>query len=661
MNPWHQSDMNLTDKLSPLRSLPMTVNSALMVVFIMGGAEAQSPSGGDPSTLQAARMVMATTDSDMDGLISKKEADVAGVPEREFVARDKDKSGSWSGEEFLLYYHGLLKNSGKKPDKAFDDEVTRIEAVRRAQEEEVKRAQERLRRLKAREEAAAKAAADAEAKVKADAEAGGEEAAAGAEGQEESIEQKLKRAREALKDRSKRADADREAFDRTAGGLAERARAAADGASGPDGEPADEDWAVKLRRARAALERRAKEGRWSREQLEAADLRLIERARAAEQGLDLTQLPAPVRSKYERALVALSERARAGAWTREKYEAELSELLSRAKDELDNGQESGSTEGGAQGSDGEVTPARRTYERALAALDERAKAGGWTRERYEAEREELARRLQIRDSSDGEEAPDSAQGEGAGVRSKVERAQDALDERARRADMDRAQHQRISEELLKRARSSLAVELLCVSEGSPVCTKHERAMEALINRARRADMTRAAFEAERDELLKRAKLEMAQIQEEAEPKVEEAKATQADFDGASDALVKELKSASADVRTKYGRAMLALISRAQKAGMTRAAFDRERDELIGRAQEEARAGAAEQADFDAALKQMSGVVSGSGAGIRSKHERAMNALISRAQKAGMSREAFERQRDELLRRARQEAGAGNGA
>jgi hypothetical protein len=54
---------------------------------------------------------------------------------------------------------------------------------------------------------------------------------------------------------------------------------------------------------------------------------------------------------------------------------------------------------------------------------------------------------------------------------------------------------------------------------------------------------------------------------------------------------------------------------------------------------------------------MSGVVSGSNAGIRSKHERAMNALISRAQKAGMSREAFARQRDDLLSRARREAGA----
>ncbi len=626
----------------------MTMSSALMAVFITGIAQAQSPSDGDPTTLQAARMVLATTDSDMDGLVSKKEADAAGVPAREFVARDRDKSGSWSGEEFLLYYHDLLKNSGKKPDKAFDDEVTRIEAVRRAQVEEVRRAQERLRKLKAREEAAVKAAAEAKA--------ASEEVAAGQDGSTESVEQKLKRAREALKDRSKRADANRDAFGRTAGELAERARRATEGTDGSGGEPADEDWAVKLRRARAALERRAKEGRWSREQLEAADLRLIERARAAEQGVDLTQLSAPVRSKYERALVALSERAQSGAWTREKYESELADLLSRAKDELDNERVN---EEGAQGSEGEMTPARRTYERALAALDERAVAGGWTRERYEAERAELARRLQIRDSSDGEEAPDSAQGEGADVRSKVGRAQDALDDRARRAEMDRAQHQRISEELIKRARASLAAELQSESEGSPVRKKHERAMAALIVRAQKADMTRAAFEAERDQILERAKLEMAKEQE--KPEVKAVMATKADFDGAKDALVEELKTAPADTRTKYGRALLVLISRAQKAGMTRAAFEAERDDLIRRAQEEARAGAAKQADFDAAQKGMRDLVSGSGADIRAKHERAMNALISRAQKAGMSREAFERQRDELFSRARQEAGAGDGA
>lgn len=642
--------MNLTNQLSPLRSLLMTMNSVLMVVFITGLAQAQSPGAGDPSTLDAARKVLATTDADMDGVVSKKEAEVAGVPEREFIARDKDKNGTWSGEEFLLYYYDLLKNSGKKPDKAFEDEVTRIGAVRRAQDEEVRRAQERLRKMKAREEAAKKAADVAD-----------KEGAAGADVSTESIEQKLKRAREALKNRSKRAGTDRDSFDRTAAELAERARAAAEGTNGSGGEPADEDWAVKLRRARAALERRAKDGRWSREQLEAADHRLIERARAAEQGVDLTQLPTLVRSKYERALVALSERAQAGSWTREKYEAELAELLSRAKDELDNGQVSGSDEGGAQGSDGEKTQARRTYERALTALDERAKAGGWTRERYEAERSELARRLQIRDSNDEGEPSDSAEGEGADVRSKVGRAQDALDDRARRADMDRAQHQRISEELFERARSSLASELIRAAKESPVRTKHERAMKALIARAQKADMTRAAFEAERDQILKRAKREMTQVQGEGAAKVEEAKATQADFDGARDTLVKELKSASAGTRTKYGRALLVLIARAQKAGMTRKAFEHERDELIGRAQEEARAGAANQVDFDAALKGLSDVVSGSGAGIRSKHERAMSALISRAQKAEMSREAFERQRDELLSRARQEAGAGDGA
>ena len=126
--------MKFTDKLSSLRTLQRSLAVAVGAILFVGVSSAQSPQVGNPASLEAARMALATTDFDMDGLISKEEAKAAGVPEREFVERDKDKSGSWTGEEFLLYYHGLLKNSGKQPDEAFEDEVTRIEAVRRAQE-----------------------------------------------------------------------------------------------------------------------------------------------------------------------------------------------------------------------------------------------------------------------------------------------------------------------------------------------------------------------------------------------------------------------------------------------------------------------------------------------------------------------------------------------
>jgi len=631
--------MKFTDKLSSLRTLQRSLAAVVGAILFVGVSSAQSPQVDDPASLEAARMALATTDFDMDGLISKEEAEAAGVPEREFVERDKDKSGSWTGEEFLLYYHGLLKNSGKQPDEAFEDEVTRIEAVRRAQEEELRRAAERLRKLKAREEAAAKARAAQEA--------AGESSEA--ESKEESIEQKLRRAREALKDRSKRADSDREAFERKAGELAERAR----GASGESDsvELTDDEWANKLRRARAALERRAKEGRWSREQLEAADLRLIERARAAEQGVDLTQLPAPVRSKYERALVALTERAQSGGWSREQYEAELADLLKRAKDEL-KGESESEVEG--EVSSGGKTQSRRTYERALAALDERAVAGGWSRERYEAERAALAGRLKIREAGGG--AGGDAEAPVGGVRDKVERAKGALDDRARRAGMGRDQHKQISEELYKRARSSMNTELLCLWEEDPLRTKHERAMEALIQRAQRAEMTRGAFEAERDQLLQRARSAVEQRQGEGEPSG--PKATQADFNVALANFSAVAGDLNSEARAKHQRAMNALIARAQKAGMSREAFERERDELLKRAQLEARAGVVQEADFDVALTRLSAVSGGLGSEARAKHQRAMNALIARAQKAGMSREAFERERDELLKRAQREARSG---
>ena len=629
--------MNSAHRVSLYRALLTTVASLLVTVTFTSPAHAKKQVGDDPSTLLVAQKTFATADADMSGFLSAKEADVAGIPAREFSARDKDKSGAWSSEDFLLYYHDLLLNSGRKPDKEFQNEVARIEAAREAEKaekaEELRRAQERLRKKKEQQ-------------------AAGESATTSGDGEEESISQKLKRAREALKDRSERAGADQKSVERIAGELAERARDAAGGSEDKVGDPADEGWAVKLRRARTALERRAKDGGWSREQLQVAERRLIERARAAQQGVDLTLLPTPVRSKYERALVALTERAQAGNWTREKYEAELADVLSRAKDELNGSGDDGSTgdadpEEGVEVSGGEVPQARRDHERALAALDERAKAGGWTRARYDAERAELEGRLRIRESNDGEEPSDSSEEQTSGVRPKVGRAQEALEDRARRAEMNREQYARITEELFERAR--LALRGVTAGANTDVRTKHERALAALIKRAQKAEMTRAAFEHERDQLLERARQESGADM-----------ANQEDFDQARKAFITELEKANPETRTKYGRALIALISRAQDAGMTRSAFGHERDQLIIRARQEVTAVAAIRGDFVQARKMLAALVEGSKADLRTKHERALNALITRAQKAGMTRVAFEHERDQLLERARKEAGAGGG-
>ncbi len=629
--------MNSAHRVSLYRALLTTVASLLVTVTFTSPAHAKKQVGDDPSTLLVAQKTFATADADMSGFLSAKEADVAGIPAREFSARDKDKSGAWSSEDFLLYYHDLLLNSGRKPDKEFQNEVARIEAAREAEKaekaEELRRAQERLRKKKEQQ-------------------AAGESATTSGDGEEESISQKLKRAREALKDRSERAGADQKSVERIAGELAERARDAAGGSEDKVGDPADEGWAVKLRRARTALERRAKDGGWSREQLQVAERRLIERARAAQQGVDLTLLPTPVRSKYERALVALTERAQAGNWTREKYEAELADVLSRAKDELNGSGDDGSTgdadpEEGVEVSGGEVPQARRDHERALAALDERAKAGGWTRARYDAERAELEGRLRIRESNDGEEPSDSSEEQTSGVRPKVGRAQEALEDRARRAEMNREQYARITEELFERAR--LALRGVTAGANTDVRTKHERALAALIKRAQKAEMTRAAFEHERDQLLERARQESGADM-----------ANQEDFDQARKTFITELEKANPETRTKYGRALIALISRAQDAGMTRSAFGHERDQLIIRARQEVTAVAAIRGDFVQARKMLAALVEGSKADLRTKHERALNALITRAQKAGMTRVAFEHERDQLLERARKEAGAGGG-
>lgn len=636
-------------KTLPTFALRVAAFVVLAVQSPMG--QALGSIGEDPGSLQFARKAFATADADMDGALSAEEARVAGIPKGEFAVRDGDKSGSWSGDEFLVYYSELLRNSERVPDEEFQAEMARIEAARKAQAAreaaEVRRAQEARRKQQGR--------------VKQEQE---QEPADGHE--VESISDKLRRAREALKDRSKRAGAGREAFERTAGGLAGRARGSVleEGAdtAGASSDPSEEEWAAKLRRARAALERRAKSGSWSREQLQAAERRLIERARAAQLGVDLTELPAPVRSKYERSLVALTERAKAGGWTREKYEAELNLILGRAREEL--GDRSGGGVGGepepeapGAGTGAETSQSRRDYARALAALDERAKAGGWTRERYEAERAELAMRLQIRDAGDGAGAESSDGGsadEGAAgqadvsdARSKVERAQDVLDARAQRAEMDRVQHSRITKELHERARQALQQ----ITQGADpdLRRKHERALSALIERAGEAGMTRAAFEHKRDQILERARQE-----------ANTGMATQEDFDQARRTFTAELVGVPVETRTKYGRALLALISRAQRAEMSRAAFGHERDQLIARAREEAASSGAAQVDFDAAQKALASAMIGTKPELRTKYERALSALIVRAQRAGMSRAAFLSERDQLLQRARAEAAAGTG-
>ena len=517
--------MNIYRIVEALRIPSLPAIGLLAMGALAIPAQAQKQSDEDQGSLQQARKTFATADADMNGSLSRREASVAGIPSREFSVRDTDMSQAWTIEEFLLYYHDLLVNSAKEPGADLVTEVKRIvgvraEAAKRAREAKEaadlrRRARERLR------DRSATGAASGDAPAVGSTNSGN--------ASQESISEKLRRAREALKARSLRAKSSREAYEQTAGGLAERARGAA-GEAQLSEDATDEDWAAKLRRARAALERRAKDGSWSREQLDAADRRLIERARAAEQGVDLTTLPASVRSKYERALVALSDRAQAGNWSREKYEIELQEVLLRAKGELGahgqgvppttqktagatvkTGSEKVAQDDSQTSSRPGLSDARRDYERGLVALDERAKAGGWSRERYESERAELAQRVGLKSGGDqsasGEDdiAPDPK----LEARKKLGRAEEALESRARRAGMKREQHEKLTEDLFERARSQMAINLLCLSTspGPPshaVRTKYERAIEALITRAKKADMTRTAFEFERDQLLKRA-------------------------------------------------------------------------------------------------------------------------------------------------------------
>ena len=91
--------MKITNKLSPLRPLQRSFAAALGAILFVGVSSAQSPQVGDPASLEAARMALATTDFDMDGLISKEEAKAAKVEEKKGGGKKEDGKKGGKKEE----------------------------------------------------------------------------------------------------------------------------------------------------------------------------------------------------------------------------------------------------------------------------------------------------------------------------------------------------------------------------------------------------------------------------------------------------------------------------------------------------------------------------------------------------------------------------------
>ncbi|MDP6540168.1 MAG: hypothetical protein QF410_11540 [Planctomycetota bacterium] len=291
---------------------------------------------------------------------------------------------------------------------------------------------------------------------------------------------------------------------------ARRAAAEASGTSGgqgtgqekPGSEASVSTTAKKLERAKDALYERAAAGEMTREQVQALERSLEERARAAAGG-------AP--SAGAGAVVAASGAAPAAAGSQapvgtreERLRAAHEAAQARERHAARRAAQAGSGSAGASSDPmaGLSPQTRSKVERALAALELRAKAGQMTRAQFEAKKRELLDRARQVDSDPagagergGQTPAERAEAErrrraaaGGGGQTPAERAEAERRRRAALAGGGQTPAERASAERRRRAQAAAAAERAAVER---------RRQAAAAAAARRAAAQRAATERRR--------------------------------------------------------------------------------------------------------------------------------------------------------------------
>ncbi|MFN0008598.1 MAG: hypothetical protein ACKVXR_11905 [Planctomycetota bacterium] len=87
--------------------------------------------GAPSNSLSRVVGVFTVCDADRDGKISAEESRAIPVTPPEFAKEDLDGDGSWSRDEFTLYYRGRLIAGGQTLGADLDAEVARIQALKR--------------------------------------------------------------------------------------------------------------------------------------------------------------------------------------------------------------------------------------------------------------------------------------------------------------------------------------------------------------------------------------------------------------------------------------------------------------------------------------------------------------------------------------------------
>jgi len=87
--------------------------------------------GAPSNSLSRAQAVFSVSDADHDGKISTAEARAIPVDSEEFLKQDLNSDGSWSRDEFTLYYRARLLVGGQSVGPDLEAEVARIQALKR--------------------------------------------------------------------------------------------------------------------------------------------------------------------------------------------------------------------------------------------------------------------------------------------------------------------------------------------------------------------------------------------------------------------------------------------------------------------------------------------------------------------------------------------------
>jgi hypothetical protein len=325
------------------------------------------------SSLTRALATFAAADQNHDGKLSEQEVLAIPLERKEFLAQDEDKDGSWSRDEFLVFYRQRLLLAGQPVSADLEAETARIQAVRKTKAAE-----------EARKKSAGTSASPAQQAVIATPFAAGPVAppAAATPPSDAAIEAGLEAALDKLEKRAAAGHATREDFQVVRDQLVARARAAANA-----NRPADVSESVgseayrKMLQSLDRLEKRAAEGAYSREDYQEFRDMIIHRARLIAKA-DAANAPATpasdlaaIENGLQNALDELEKRAIAANATREDFQKVRDQMLARARAAAKAGAPADSI--GAEGSE--------TYRKMMQSLDRLEKAaaeGVYSREEY---------------------------------------------------------------------------------------------------------------------------------------------------------------------------------------------------------------------------------------------------------------------------------------